>query len=352
MNIKKIALLLLLLPGLSGCGGSKKETTKDDSYSLFKKGNIPAPDKQIKPEQAVRTGEKTSELDFRVRNNTGKTIFTTCFTYIQKKPFSRWRWDKSAVYKLEPGKATVVNVDTIPDDENREYTFGYLAIFTNEKEARDSIYELVDNGNKIDLDKLNSFIGKTIVIDTERYGFKKERLDFAIVEEFAKKKFIPELDFVVDNDTGKTIFVSAFIYQIKDDIRSVWTYDKTPVLKLEPGQMGVIDVDTISASRDRGYMHGFLAIFEEHEEKMARESTYELLPAEYKVSLGPLSKLKENKIVLETEQYGAVGHISDFDIRPASGPFDKKIETKKQTKPKKTIARKPNKNRGKYQLFT
>jgi hypothetical protein len=305
---------------------------------LFKSGNVPKPSPLITPE--TKKVEKTTttkvattpaptvnnnnELDFEIKNDTGKTIFVTCFSYIQKEPFTHWRWDKSPVYKIEYGKSAIINIDTIPDKENQKSVYAYLGVFDDEKKARNAIYELVPDTKKIDLDKIYNLRGKTVTIKVERYGFKKELLDFAIEEQLKEREQPGELDFVVENGNGKTILVTAFTYQIKDDIRSVWTYDKSAIHKLKPGQQVVIDIDTIDNKRNKRYMSGFLAVFDEHEEKLARESTYELLPAKYRLPLGRLSKLEGKKIVIEIEQYGAVGELTDYDIQPARSPLAEK----------------------------
>lgn len=320
--MKKFLFLILVIATLPQCG--KKESTAANqakNYALFKTGNVPPQPKQIVVEKPTELA-KIPELDFEVQNKTGKTLFVVCFSYIQKEEFARWRWDKSAVYKVEPNTSTFVNVDTIPDDEHRDDVFGYLAIFENEQKANEAIYELVDDDKKIDLDRIIKLHNKKVVVDVEKYGFKPSRLDFAIVAQ-DKKKLPPELDFAVENQTGKTLFVTGFIYQIKDNVRSVWTYDKTAVLKLEPNQTAMIDVDTIAQKRDRIYMSGFLGVFEEHEEAKAREATYELLPTKNKISLGRLSRLQGQKVIIEVERYGAVGDITEFAIQPAISPIQR-----------------------------
>lgn len=327
--MKKIAFLILLIL-LPNCGKEKPVNKKND-YTLFKKGNTPPPSQFIEPaiptkKEIVKTetNNETPELDFQVENATGKTIFVTCFSYIQKEKFVTWRWDKSPVYKIESGKSVSVDIDTISDTLNRDHTFGYLTIFNNEEDARNSIFELVDDEKKIDLDKIYELKGKKVVIDIEQYGFKKERLDPKVEDLFKKKALHPELDFIIENDTGKTIFVTAFVYQIKDNIRSVWNYDKTSILKLEQGQSGILDVDTITEGRDRLYMIATLGVFAAHQEQLARESTYELLEPRNKITLGALSRLSGNMVVIQAEQYGKLGDINEFDIRPSSSPITHK----------------------------
>ncbi len=315
-------IILIIITTITNCGKKKENNNNNKSkYSIFEKEKITI-DKNIwnkttdnlaKNIDIVSTNNK--ELDFEIENQTGKAIYITCFSYIQKEPTTRWHWDKSAIYKIEDKNNIIVNIDTIPDKDNRENTFGYLAIFENELEAHESIYELTPDKNKIDIDKIYSLSNKKVVITIEKYGIKKEKLDFKIEDKFKKKTIPPELDFIVQNNTGKIIFITGFIYQVEDNIRSVWNYDKTPVQKLKPGQQILIDVDTIKKHRDRKYMLGFLGVFEEHEEQQAHNSTYELLDGKNKITLGSISKLKNKKVIIEVEQYGSIGSITEFDIK-------------------------------------
>lgn len=333
--MQKVLLIAASLLILTNCGreSTKNKAFGEKSYALFKGGSKPAPSKDIvvktdkKQEKVVKMTEEkqayTPELDFKVKNDTGKTIYVSCFSYIQKVQFTRWHWDKSPIYKLEPDDTVVLNIDTIPDNEHRDDVFGYLTIFEDEKQAHDSIYELVKDNRKIDLDRLSNLKDKTVIVSIEKYGIHTEKYDFDVVDEFKKKELHPELDFVLENGTGKTLYVAGFVYQSEDNIRTVWEYEKTPVQRLEPGQKTIIDVNTITEPRDRIYMHGFLGVFEEHEEQLAHDSTYELLLPKNRITLGRLSKIKDNKIIIQVEKYGAVGDITEFDVKPAQSPFAK-----------------------------
>jgi len=374
--VKKIFLLIPLAAIIASCGkeSTEKAAPKKREYALFKHGSRPVQPKpvvkKVKEEVIEKVGEErvVPELDFEVENATGKTIYIACFSYIQKEPLVRWRWDKSSIQKLEDGQRTFVNIDTIPDHSNREEIFGYLAVFEDESKAHNSIYELLDDRQKIDLDLLHRLKGKKVVVGVEKYGFKKAKLDFAIVEKLKKKRPAPELDFIVENGTGRTIFLTAFIYQVKDNSRMVWHYDKTPVQKLEQGQMSVVNVDTVEDDRDRTYMRGYLSVFEEHEEDKAHDATYELLDSKNKMSLDRLSRLKNQKVVIGIEQYGAIGEVAEFDIKPTRSPLYKlrhkenedrsgycntcvKIEDS-NTKINKKTKTLPKKNKGTYQLFS
>jgi len=90
-----------------------------------------APDGELLKDRQLLIREV--ELDFEVKNNTGKTVYACCFSYVKERSFDLWHWDKSPVYKLEATTSAFMNIDTIPDEEYREHTFGYLALFDDEK---------------------------------------------------------------------------------------------------------------------------------------------------------------------------------------------------------------------------
>jgi hypothetical protein len=300
----------------------------------------------IKPQEGTLTN---SELDFEVENQTGKTIYITCFSYIKKRPFSRWRWDKSPVYKIEDNKTVVVDLDTIADEEDRNNTFGYLGIFENKKDAEESTFELLNDNQKIDLDIIAQLHDKKVTIEIEKYGIVGEFYDFDFkdINKEKEDKKIPELDFYVENKTGKTIFVTCFVYEKKakgtwlakktkeawtseeetrDDM-TVWRFDKTPVIKIKPNERGLIDVDTIVEPRDRVYVRGYLAIFDEDEQELAEKSIYELMQSRRKLDIGKLIDLKHKKITVYTERYGAMGNFIDYVVKPTQKPDIKKIIT-------------------------
>lgn len=293
--------------------------------------NDPCGRRNVTSEQNLSTydSENRNELDFDVKNETGKTVYVTCFAYQRKRDFGNWRWDKSPVYKLEDNQTVTIDVDTIPDEQDRNHVFGYLAVFTNQKAAEDAIYELTDDRYLLELDLLIQLKGKTVTLTIEKYGAKGEYFEYDFVNKNHKNdKEIPELDFPIENKTGKPILVTCFAYEKKakgrwiasleeKDDMSVWRFDKTPILKLMPDQIGVIDVDTILGNRDRTYMRGYLAVFDEDEELLAQQSTYELLETSRKLNLGELPRLKNKKVVVEIEKYGMMQDFIDFIIKPA-----------------------------------
>jgi len=327
IHLLATSILLILLPSCGHRSGKKAAATEKD-YKIFDGRNIPekaASEKVFTVKTKQVTERSVKELDFEVHNSTEQTIFVTCFSYTQKERRTRWRWDKSPVYEIVPHTETMVNIDTILDEEHRESTFGYLAIFNNKQAADDAIYELTEDNQKIDLDLLFKLENKKVVIDIKKYGFKKEQIDFAVVDKFEKKHIKHELDFLIENNTEKPILITAFIYQITDEARTVWSFHKTAVQRLEPGQISIVDVDSIPKEESRLYATGVLGIFEDNEYETANDATYELLPAKNKVHLGNLSKLKGQKVAVEVEQYGLLGEISEFNIKPAESPIKQAV---------------------------
>ncbi|MFA5074898.1 MAG: hypothetical protein WC436_02235 [Candidatus Babeliales bacterium] len=259
-------------------------------------------------------------LDFMVKNKTGRTIFVTCFYYMQTEPFTRWRWDKSKVYKIEDSQKVIIDLDVVPDVLIRKNIYGYLAVFATEKEAQDSIFELLDEKHKIDLNLIYKLKNKKVAIKVERYGFKDYSLDYDLENLIPDQKetlIKSEVDFLVENKTGKPIWLTCFSYQKKEN-KPIWQYAKTPVIRIEKDQSAIVDIDTIVQKvykeEDIFNIFGYLAIFDENEKEEALDSTYELLKEHKKLFIGPLFLLKDKKIVLGIEKYGIVGDIFDYRI--------------------------------------
>jgi hypothetical protein len=349
-DMQPIAATLQMQVPTESIDETKKDSTEQE---LSKTG-----DQQQKQTASKTDIKKSSEgtltntkLDFEVENQTGKTVYITCFSFIKKRPFSRWRWDKSPIYKIEDNKTVIVALPTIPDEEDRNNTYGYLGVFESQKEAIDSTFELLNDNQKIDLDIIAQLHNKKVTLQIEKYGLAGEFYDFdfkKIDEKAAKKKEIkkiPKLDFYVENKTGKTIFVTCFVYEKKakgtwlakktteswntneetrDDM-TVWRFDKTSVIKIKPNETGLIDVDTIIEPRDRIYVRGYLAIFDEDEKEKADKAIYELTEQHRKLDIGKLIDLKNKKITIYTERYGITGNLIDYVIKPTQKPDIKKI---------------------------
>ena len=267
------------------------------------------------------------ELDFEVHNRTGKTVYVTSFVYQRKRDFGNWRWDNSPVYTIDSGKILTIDIDTIPDEQDRNNVFGYLGVFNTEQEAHDATYELTKDQNLLDLDLVYKLKGKRVTLEIEKYGYK-EFFDYDFVKKDTEKKSHPELDFAVENKTGKPIIVTCFVYEKKakgrwvptleeKDDMTVWRFDKTPLLRLMPDETGIIDVDTITSQYDRSYLRGYLAVFDMDEEDLAQRATYELLETKHKLHIGePLAKLTHKTIVINVEKYGVAEDFIDFTIKP------------------------------------
>ncbi len=271
--------------------------------------------------------DNPKELDFEVANKTGKTVYITCFAYQRKRDFGNWRWDKSPVYKLEQGQVVAIDVDTIPDEQDRKYLFGYLGVFNDEQTALDATYELTDDRSLLDLDQLNKLKGKRVTLEIESYGFRGQFFEYDFVDKSGEKKMPKKLDFPVENKTGTPIYVVGFVYEKKakgkwidtlpeKDDMSVWRFDKTPIVKLLPGETGMIELDPIASQRDINYLRGYLAVFDADEEEEAKQATYELLESSKKFHLGEIARLANRKIVIEIEKYGMMQDFVDFVIKP------------------------------------
>ena len=288
---------------------SSLNTIKETSRTKAKKG-ILSPDR----------------LDFIVENKTGKTIYVCCFAYMRKRPLSRWSWRKSSIYKVTDKASVVVHIPKIREADDRKNTFGILGVFESDQEAENSTYELLPDEDKIDLDLLEALQGKKVTIEIEKYGFKKPFYDYDFVKINGEQTQLPSLNFFVKNETGKPIYVTGFIYMkkakgrwvaaidSKDDM-TVWRFDKTNILRLEPNQTNSIEIDTNDDQRDREYMLAFLGVFTEHEQILAEQSTYELIAPENKLHLGPLKDVAGKTIALEVEQYGVAGDLIDYVVK-------------------------------------
>jgi hypothetical protein len=272
-----------------------------------------------------------NKLDFEVENQTGKTIFVACFSYIKRRAFTRWRWDKSDIYVLEQGQRTVISIDDVQDPRDRKNVFGYLALFDTHKAADEAVYELLPDNIQIDLDQLEKLKGKKVVIEVEKYGAKGAFYEY----DFVKKKQaarlaadqIDSLDFAIENKTGKPIYVVCFTYQKKakgewigalggKDDMALWHYTKEPILHLMPDETELMHVQHVTKGRDQVYVQGFLAVFSENEEQLANDITYEQLTSKRRLALGRLFQLDGQKVVLEVEKYGIANDFIDYRIKP------------------------------------
>lgn len=258
-------------------------------------------------------------LNFDVENTSKKDAYITCFAYLKKDLALRWRWDKSPVQKVMPGQKATVEVDFVPDSEDREEVYGVLAVFDTQQEAEDATYELLPDEAKLDLDLLYLLKDKTVSLEVEKYGFKKEQFDYS----FKKKSdgddtSLQPLDFAVENDSGVPLYVVCFVYHSKEkrDQFNPWHYDKDEAVRLEVGETKIIPVPKVYNNYNRIYMQGVLTIFQEDEGQLAQDSTYELTDNDRKLKLGRLIDLGEKKVVIGIEKYGIVGDYIDYVVKP------------------------------------
>ena len=262
-------------------------------------------------------------LDFEVKNETGKTVYICCFYYMKKQDFNRWKWDKTDVQKIENNQTVTVKPDIIKNKRDRENTYGYLAIFNNEQEAEDSSYELAHDKNKIDIDLLCKLKNKTIRLQAEKYGFKEEKLDYEFINNQSTSidaKATPKLDFYVENKSGQPLYVTSFIYEKKPNM-PIWQYSKGPIVLIQPDDIICVPVIEVKAEYERIYTRGYLGIFRANEKDQADDSTFELLKPSQKMSLGLLTALKDQKILLGIEKYGVNGDFIDFVTKPIQSPL-------------------------------
>lgn len=304
MRIITLLSLGIIILGSSGCI-LQKETPKE-------------------PEEAT--------LSIRIRNITKRTLFATCFAYMKKEAAPRWRWNKSAIYELTPNKDITIVLDTFKSKKSIPNAYGVLGVFTSHEEADNAIYELLPDENKVDIDLINKLNDKTIILGIEKYGVVGDIYDYSFIPNNQAMHEVPELDFAVENKTGKTLYMSAFIYQKKDDMPT-WRYDKSPVIRVEADQTSIIDVDTITNAYDRKYTRGYLAVFDETEKKDAFDCTYQLLKDHQIVNVGLLSALQNRKVILKSQKYGIIGDVIDFVVKePRKAIYSKSENIKKQAR--------------------
>ncbi len=267
-----------------------------------------------------------NKLNFEVENLTGKKIYVTCFTHIRRVVLGRWHWIKSSIYPIDIGKNTIINIPRITYEDDRKNIYGVLGVFSTQKEADDSIYELLDDAEKIDLDILDHLKGKKVTLNSAHYGFKKPFLEFELIEKNKIQKKKPEVDFYVHNNTNKTILICGFSYSKKaqkslisatekDDLES-WRFNKTKILTLNPDDYGEIDIETITSDYDRQHTTGYIAIFKKSEEKLAQESTFELLEQRRIINIGNLHKFHHGIVEIDIKKYGILEDSIEFTTKP------------------------------------
>ncbi len=206
---------------------------------------------------------------------------------------------------LDPGERAIVDIDTLPTKDDISDIYGYLAVFDNELDAQTSVYELLEDEKRIDLDRLVGLKNKMVIIGKRHYGFKGDLLDYSIPKRGDVGALAPELDFVLENQTGQNLWLSTFIYQKKGH-KPQWKFVKLPLQFVRDGQEALVDVDTIAAKYDRRNVRAFIGLFEEDEIDEAENMTYEMLRPTRKLKLGKLYQIRDrkHKVVLRQREYG------------------------------------------------
>ncbi|MCK4265523.1 hypothetical protein KAW80_04165 [Candidatus Babeliales bacterium] len=262
------------------------------------------------------------ELDFYVTNQTNKTLYVACFYYAVKQIRTRWSWYKTPVYEIKPGDKILIDIHTIAEKKEMKNIYGYLGIFENKGEAEASIYELLEDKNKIELSKLLHLKKSNILLQTESYGFKGETLDWEHEKNGLNKNIKhKELDFLVENQTEKDLYITCFVYQQELD-HGHWVFDKTDVIEIKSGQGKFIDVDTLRVPKDAWEsVIGILGVFEHDKKEDADKSTFELLKPDQKLIVGYLKRYQDKKVVIIPKKYGA---LSGFDNQYPKVEFERK----------------------------
>jgi hypothetical protein len=129
--------------------------------------------------------EPLPELDFAVRNTTGKSIYATAFFYEQEQgeyDLSVWKFSKTPVYRIEPGETIEIDVTTIKDKYDWKYMRGYLGVFSlnEELEAHQSTYETLKPHQKISLGRLSKLRNHVVTIMVDEYGISDPVLEHAV----------------------------------------------------------------------------------------------------------------------------------------------------------------------------
>jgi hypothetical protein len=287
--------------------------SKDEILKMLRSAN------SLAPESKKKVIAFDDSLSFPVLNKTGKTVYVAAFSYIKKKVNARWRWDKTPVYKLDPGESRLILIDYVPQKRDRAHAYGYLSIFEKEKDAEIASLQLLDDKHFIDLDRLARLKNETVVLEIEKYGHHEESWEYH-TQNGHRETENRELDFMVENKSGKDLLVACFIYEQKEGSHDydTWKYTKTPVILVKHGQSAEIDVRSIQDKYIWQYMRGVLAVFDLDQMDEAEKANFQLADYKKKLKLGRLSKLKGKKVVLDIEKYGVRGNFIDFTVKPLS----------------------------------
>ena len=308
-SYKLLFILILPLFLLSSCHKIDRMASKEER-------------EKIREEKEAETN-----LDFLAQNETSKPIYITCFYYAQTAPGVRWSWHKTPVLKLENNEEKTVHFGFRPRPEDVDDVYGYIGMFEDPDDAEESIYELLDDDSKVDLDKIARLHNKKVVFFLEHYGIEGDYFYFMFLP--LKETHIPSLDFPVENKTGQDLYMVLFTYE-RDEGETQWSFGKYDIHYLKNGETIVMDVSPIINPEDRKTVRGYLGIFTKEEKQLADDSTFETLQPNQKVNLGILSKFKDQKVVLLPREYGLIVGFSKNE--PIVELSFKKVKVKNKEK--------------------
>ncbi len=307
-----------------------------DSVADDQKSNVAIEALRVKSPQEnemPRINEQ-DQLTVRCSNKSNKPLIFCCFYYTKLRQNAYWRWMKSPIYFLENNDECTIPIFAMDDLLVKQEIMGYLGVFHNKEEAEAATFESLREEQKIDLDYLLELRNSSIEIIINRYGFKKEQIDYRRKADKQEHVVQPELDFMIENKTGKPLLACCFVYQKNSDQDNLmpWRYHKTKIQKIMPHESMLVDIDTIKDLYDWIYMRGFLALFEADQVVAAEEATYELLKPEQKINLGRLADVLGKKILISVEKYGSAKKIFEFQQVEASRIDFKQFDKRRKSR--------------------
>lgn len=139
---------------------------------------------ETKKSKLPKSNKPVPELDFYIKNRTGKKIYVVGFIYQKKVDSDVWYYDKTDTYQINDKETILMDIDTLNDKYNRVFARGFLGVFNeNQKEeAQKSTYETLPAGNKLALGTIAPLKGRVVVVQVEKYGMIDNFLEFAIID--------------------------------------------------------------------------------------------------------------------------------------------------------------------------
>jgi hypothetical protein len=298
----KILFIALYALMIQGCTLKKTETTAA----------------QTQPKVYSKT------FSITVENHTGHELYGCCFYYAKRDLEERWTWHKSKVTLLPSSQKTTLTIPvSVSSKEILNEIQGYLSVFTNKDEAEMSIVELLSDEKRIPLGRLSTLNKKNVKLVAEKYGFKGERLEYTITpqEKREEQKPFETFKLIVQNNIGKNVYLTGFLYELAYS-HPQWDFEKLPVAFVPKGHNAIITIPLKQEEYNLENINGYLAIFDGNEKQKAEDCTYESLLPQNKVKLGVLTKINNQKLVLEPKVYGVLSGFDDnhpdieFTLKP------------------------------------